>query len=940
MNEVYVIAGGEWLSNNLNAIAAFMSSRTWDSIEKIALTLAVLAVAVMWVQRHNVMDLLGWVAVFVLISLLVTIRTSVQIIDNSDLVRVYRVDNVPVGLALPLSLTTRIGHAMVASYEMIFAQPDSVTYSKTGMLFGAGLVTKSTDFLSRNPEITGLFQDYVQNCVMGDIYLNHKYSLEELMESGDPYTLIFSNPSPLRGVFDKNNHFLTCKDASVTLKDKLNLDTKTGGRTWHYYVQQLFGGRPDPNLLFSTMLGDSYSYFYGSSQSASQIIRQNVTINALRDGITSYAARSGDTASLMNLATTSSMEKQRLAHASIGQVAMRTLPMTQTILLGIAIGIFPLLVLVAVFNKLTLSVLKGYVFALMWLQSWPLLYAILNSAMTFYARQNGVPVVLSEMSQIQLKYSDLATTAGYISMMIPPLSWAMVKGLGAGFSGVYSHFASSAISPTASAAAGVVDGNYSYGNMQTENVNGFSWSTNSTTSFGQMTYQTGSGATATQTRDGNMVMDASGAQSRLPVNINATRQIAAAQQEMAREASTQAESALHGFSSSIASAWNTLSQFGTNRGSSDSVTSGADSTMSAQDSMMASRMRSAVESYAKAHNISNEQATQELASRSTRTSAGIYGDAHAEWGIRPKILGVGGGAGVKGGGKAGIDWEDNDSHQASSNTHASHNTRHDVDAKATQDFKEASDYFTSRKVSESGSHTDNNADSRVDHLSAALNSAKQSYDQYTTNLSRSHEYAEMASRTESMSGQMSEDLSQQFVNYVQKHAPNDAEAIMTNTSSPEVAEQRRAMAWSFVQEQVQPGVDNAWSEGRSETGRGMGVVSGGGDRQDVIADHQAHQATLDQRTQDSNIRNDVKPQVDNMVTAYRSGISDTQENIQGEEKAIGQQYSDLQKQHKTEALSQDNKYNEETSAQKRMPGADSPEELMKRAKEYQDKHKP
>lgn len=109
MNEVYVIAGGEWLRNNLNAIAAFMGTRTWDSIEKIALTLSVLAVAVMWVQRHNVMDLLGWVAVFVLISLLVNVRTSVQIIDNSDLVKVHRVDNVPVGLAMPLSLTTRIG---------------------------------------------------------------------------------------------------------------------------------------------------------------------------------------------------------------------------------------------------------------------------------------------------------------------------------------------------------------------------------------------------------------------------------------------------------------------------------------------------------------------------------------------------------------------------------------------------------------------------------------------------------------------------------------------------------------------------------------------------------------------------------------------------------------------------------------------------------------
>ncbi|MZQ72606.1 conjugal transfer protein TraG N-terminal domain-containing protein, partial [Escherichia coli] len=212
------------------------------------------------------------------------------------------------------------------------------------------------------------------------------------------------------------------------------------------------------------------------------------------------------------------------------------------------------------FNKMTLPVLKGYVFALMWLQTWPLLYAILNSAMTFYAKQNGAPVVLSEVSQIQLKYSDLASTAGYLSAMIPPLSWMMVRGLGAGFSSVYSHFASSSITPTASAAGSVVDGNYSYGNMQTNNVNGFSWSTNSTTSFGQMTHQTGSGATATQTRDGSMVMDASGAMSRLPVGINATRQIAAAQQEMARESMNKAESALHGFSSSIASAWNTLSQ--------------------------------------------------------------------------------------------------------------------------------------------------------------------------------------------------------------------------------------------------------------------------------------------------------------------------------------------------------------------------------------------
>ena len=227
----------------------------------------------------------------------------------------------------------------------------------------------------------------------------------------------------------------------------------------------------------------------------------------------------------------------------------------------------------------------------------------------------------------------------------------------------------------------------------------------------------------------------------------------------------------------------------------------------------------------------------------------------------------------------------------------------------------------------------------MDQLSAALNSAKQSYDQYTTNMTRSHEYAEMASRTESMSGQMSEDLSQQFAQYVMKHAPQDAEAILTNTSSPEIAERRRAMAWSFVQEQVQPGVDNAWRESRGDIGKGMESVPSGGGSQDIIADHQGHQGIIEQRTQDSNIRNDVKQQVDNMVTEYRGNIGDTQNSILGEENIVRGQYSELQNHHKTEVLSQDNKYNEEKSAQERMPGADSPQELMKRAKEYQDKHK-
>ena len=939
MQEIYVIAGGDWLTQTLNAIVTFMSTENWVVIRRIATAFSVLVVAISWIRRHNIMDMLGWAGVIVLMSLLVSVRTSVQIIDISNQTKVYKVDNVPVGLALPASLTTKIGYALVQGYEMVFSQPDSITYSKTGMIFGANLVSRSTDFLSQNPEITTIFTDYVQNCVMGDIFLNGKYTMEDLMNSADPYTLIFSKPSPLRGIFNNNNQFLTCEEAAAVIKPKLALDTQTGGKTWSYYVRQLFGGRPNPDILFSQMIGDSYNYFYGAGQSAASIVRQNVTMNALRNGIMSYAARNGDTSSLLNIATTSSMEKQRLAHATVGQVALRSLPMSQTLIVGLTIGIFPLMVLGGMFNAVTLNVLKGYVLAIMWVQSWPLLYAILNSCMTFYAKANGSPVVLSELSQVQIKYSDLATTAGYLSMLIPPLAWGMLKGLGAGFSNLYSHLASSAISPAATAASGAVDGNYSYANMQTENVSGNSWNTNSSTMFGQMSQQLGNGATSTQMRDGSTVTDSTQAASKLPVSINFARQLASAQQEMAREAQTQSQSAMQSFSSSMSSTWQTLSQFGTNRGSSDSMTQGADSTMSAQDSMMASKMRTAVESYAKAHNISNDQATQELASRSSRASAGLYGDASAHGGIGIKAFGTGGGVSFRAGAKAGVDFDDLDSHQASSSTRASQDARHDIDAKSTKDFKEASDYFTSRKINESGSHTDNNAASRADQLSASLSSAKQSLEQYSTSQARSKEYAEMASRTETMSGQVNEDLNQQFAQYVRKQAPHDADSLLTDTGSPEVAAKRRELAWSFVQSQVQPSVDNAYSDAKDGLGQSMDNVSAGGGRQEVLSDHAAHKASIESATSDAGIKGNVKGSVDGMMTETRNNISGTQSEIKGASASVDNQYSALERHHQSEANNQGAKYNNEKASQNAIPGADSPEELLEKAKKLENNHK-
>ncbi|MGS3452031.1 conjugal transfer mating-pair stabilization protein TraG [Klebsiella electrica] len=939
MLEIYTIAGGDWFRGNLNAIAAFMSTGTWSTIEKMCIAFSVLIVASSWVKKHNIMDLVGWVFALTLVSMLVVIRKPVQIIDYSNVSQVYQVDNVPIGLAIPASLTTRVGNALIQGYEMIFSLPDSVTYSKTGMLFGSNLVAKSTDFISQNPEITTLFSDYVQNCVMGDIFLNHKYSFEELLNSPDPYTIIFSNPSPLRGVFDKKNQFRTCQEASRDLKAALALDTQTGGKTWSYYVRQLFGGKPNPDVLFSQMIGDSYNYFYSSGQSAGQIIRQNVTMNALRSGIQSYAARSGDTASLVNIANTSSLEKQRLAQATMGHQALRSLPMMQTVVMGIMIGLFPIMVMAAMFNMMTLQVLKGYIYALMWLQSWPLLYAILNSAMAYYAKQNGVPVVLSELSQLQLKNSDIATTAGYISMMIPPLTWAMIKSMGAGFSSAYSHFASSGLSSTSQASSSVVDGNYSFSNMQTDNVSGNSWNTNSNTAFGQMSRQLGNGGMGTQTRDGSMVWDSSGAMSKLPVDINVGRQIASAQQQMARESDVQAQSSLQGYNSSVTSAWNSLKQFGTNMGTSASTTTGADNTESSQDTMAKSKMWNAVVANAKANNISNEQSFQNLMDETSRGS--ITGEAYggAKWSSGDQLAGKFGklltGASVEGGVKVAASGTGSTGSTDTVGQSGRHSvdTRHDTSSQAAKDFKEGSDYITSHKTSTSGNTTDNNASSRVDQFSASLSSAKNSYDQYTNSRTRSHEFSEMASRTESMSGQMSENLTQQFANFVQQRSPQNAEAILTNTSSPEVAAQRESLAREFVKAQVEPKVDGSYQEARGSIGQGMPNVSGGGGAASVEADYSQHSGSIDGMTQDAGIKDNVGQKVGTMVSQNKQAHQESRQEIQQQGGEVKKQQTDLESHHKTEGNNFTERYNKETDSQVNNPLSHTTERFKQKAEE-------
>lgn len=946
MNVIYTLTGGAWFRDSLNAIAAFTTSSNWQALLSMATILSVVVAAMAYIKGHDMMTLLKWAGIYTLVSgVLIAIRLPVQIIDSSSPITVYQVDNVPVGLVLPASLITTVGHALVEGYETVFHQPDALTYSKTGMLFGADLIGKSTDFMSTHPQISGLFSDYVQNCVVGDMLLNHKYSLDDLMNSEYPYRLIFSRPSPLRGLFDDNGQFQTCQWAAAQLQNALGRDTTPGGKTWNYYVRQILGGRPNATVLFGELMGDSYRYFYGNSQSASVMMKRNVTLSALRKGIVGYAARSGDAASLVNLATESSYAKMRMSQATGANIAMRQLPIMQTVLTGVLMGLFPIIIVLALISLLSLEVLKGYVFTLAYLQSWPLLFAIMNNAMNFYlkTRTTGIPVTLSNLSMVQQQYSDIGTTAGWLALSIPFLAYGIVKGLGSAVSQAGSYLGSAMQSAATQSSSQAVDGTWSLNNLQTDNVQGHKWDTNSAFSQGQMTSQVGSGALVTQTGSGQRVYNTTPALSKLPMDIHFGRTESSTAQRLARESQIQAESALAGFNHTSNSAYSQAKQFSQQTGNSATVTRGIDSAQGTSETQAVNQMLSAAKRYAEKNNISESQAFTELNNMSRRAelSGSAMGrvDINSDRHIFGKVAGLATGvaAGVEF--RGGVSGTASNASTSSTDEKATRSQDHSIDQSSQEanDFRQGREMLKSFRTSQSGSHADNTANAQIEQLGTTLSVADSQYQQYTASLNRNHEYSQMASAAQTTSAQTQSNYAQEFVNYVQSHSPERAEAILTDTASPMVRAEREALAGQFMEDKLRARVEGHFNDSRAQLRDGMSDVS------NTVASvgenaYQQGNAAIQSRIDAAGIRADNTHSVDAMMREGKQHISNADREINIAKEDINSDQKNRDSTHQQAEQKFDKEYDNATEDQ-RLPWVASQDELTQRALEIQKKNK-
>ncbi|ADU73070.1 conjugal transfer mating-pair stabilization protein TraG [Pantoea sp. At-9b] len=808
MTEVWTIYGGDMWRQVFNGVVTIIGSDTFSTLKRIVGLFGVLGVMFSFIKSRNPMVFLHWVAIFfVITSVLLVPKRSVQIIDITDPAAVYEVDNVPAGLAAIAGLATGAGFGVAQLYDYALARPDTLTYTKSGMLFGSQVVAQSSDFRTQNPQLAQMLTDYVEDCVVGDILLNNKYTVAQLLNSTDPLTLITSNPSPLRGLYQDaggGRQFITCQQAAVVIQNLIGSDISIGGTTWHALATRLFGSRVDANALLSSAMDDSYNFFYAGGLSASQIMRNNVTNAAILDGWKGFAARSSDTANLLNLATESSLTKQRISWGAGGVIAARTLPMFQSLMMLVLIGLFPLVIALSLVNHsiFGLNTLKLYAGGFLYFQMWPVMFAILNSLANFYlqSKTGGTALVLANQDQVALQHSDAANIAGYLSMSIPVLAFFLTKGAASVASQAVGGIMSSAAFATGGQASTTADGNWSFNNMSMDNVNANKFDTNMTRRSGQQAFQTGNGSMHTQTADGHSVYDTSGAISNLPVNMRLSALASSGFSEQARQAQQQAQSSLDGYNHSVTSGFQQMNQLTHQSGNSDSVTQGSDSSVATSVSRGASRMQSAVESYAKSHNVSEQQAYNQLMDITNQGGTGARG--YVKFDSGDQLAGKLGkwATGLSAGGEGSVDWRHTSgSSHGTQDSHAEgRDNRHDRSSQEARDFREGMDMVTSARLTESGSHTDNQSASQAQQFAATLNDAKSQYHQYTESSTRSQEFSRMATLSQTQSASLDANYNQEFVDWTTAKYGSDAQNILTNVRSAQGA------ATEFMHERLEP----------------------------------------------------------------------------------------------------------------------------------------
>ena len=501
MYEIFTIGGGRFLFNFFSAVAAMTSTTEFQFAIIAAMLASFLWLAFVVAFNPGTMKpLTNWAAACVLIigglltpTFTVKITDRINRIDSSG----YIVANVPAGLALFASLTSTAGDLLTREFETNFSDVDAPTLHENGFLFGVRLLSETTRMEISDDFFAQTMSSFVRQCLFYDILLGRK-SIKGLTEADDPWTYMTNDPAVARMFEIKaasgtgwTSSLETCKDGVARLNTLWNTETNTAIRHLATRVAPTSDNIADSALqaLIQTELSSMHNFLIGASRNATEVLQRQMTINAILNEPEDWLAETGDNAALDSYINARLDLQTEQSYRAIARQAEKWVPNLKAVFQCIYYGIFPFALLLML-SPMGTTVVRNYIFGLVWIESWGPLYAIINYIVNSQASErmravvtsqdvNGNDITIVSQAGIQAVEAHISVMAGYLSMSIPFLAIALAAGAG--------RFAALATSTLAVSQEAVADttresatgnlsvGNTSYDSHQYHNRTGNQW---------------------------------------------------------------------------------------------------------------------------------------------------------------------------------------------------------------------------------------------------------------------------------------------------------------------------------------------------------------------------------------------------------------------------------------------------------------------------------
>ena len=782
--EITILDGVEVLYQAFQAISAFVKNDTWFSLIKIAEFIGILMTVIVYIKGQDFRVFFYWLVAFVLINtVLLTPKERVIIRDLANPTIVKTVDNIPLGVAFPLYLSTDIGNTIARTYDMFFSTPDDVKYTHTGLLFGQRLLEESFYIKPSNDKLATNLNNYIQSCVVERNMIKGSNNFEQLMNNKELINTLYAG-SPADYV-NFNNSLQSCATAGKAIATDLK----------HYAssddpIKKLMNGlglksmNPASLKEYNNKLSNVQQHFMKSSKTASEIYTQNMLVNAYRRSLERYPASLDGSSELIAQASEQSLTKMKLAHHASYQVAGKTLPALHTVLLVLMVGIFPIMVMAMFIREVAWSVVKNYITVLFSLMMWPVLFAVFNSIITTLNAQvmHGESFTISNMDKVKENATMIAGMASWLLLSIPFLSFKLVTNLGQNIASAGSYLGNALASSTSADAAATASGNYNWGNMQMNNINGNKVDLNSVYREGMSTIQNKDGSTTTMTNNGQFVHNVDMGMSRLPFKIDALSSISSSLVNSASVTERESAQYQQGFRHAMTNAYDNATQLSKHLAHNVDAGEGLSSdTRQALDKTFRE-----LNSYKNNDGI-NEQKAVDVTDQSSNGFSTTLG------------VNVGGSGGASGGAKSDSKGSVLDNitklipiNASSSASVNSNHIRNDSgrlgsnsDVNVGYEGSQSDAYSKVKSLSETEISNIKDQDTRslVRNLQASLRSADENWNSFVASQAKEKAISDVATLTQTNSFNVSDDYSQRFANYVYQTLGQD-QAVNVLSANP------------------------------------------------------------------------------------------------------------------------------------------------------------